>query len=177
MLKRIIFTGNLCLHTIVDDENIEIRNEVGGTTSDIQMWSFYKSNLTDIEYFNTLAISKWEYNEVVLAAFVFCVKSELHNELLLNNFVYISAQYFTPVFLKENLLSNSIFSCIVELKLFDFFSTQATKGFIEYLKPFFTPQMNVEGRLTAISKFLDIFSFFPFLSLTNVYWIVNNKIT
>lgn len=161
LLKTVIFKDNLCLHNIVNHENIEIINEVVATTDEIEIWSFYKSNLSDVEYFYTLAISKWKYNEFLLSALVFCVQSKLHNEALLKSFIYISAQYVAPVFLKENLVSDSIFSCIVELKLFDFFPAIVTKSFIEYLKPSVTPEINIEGRLKAISKFLYIFSFFP----------------
>lgn len=161
MLKTVIFKDNLCLHNTVDHENIEISNDLGATTSDVQMYTFYKSNLTDVKYFNTLAISKWKYNEFILSAFVFCVQSKLHNKFLLTSFIYISAQYFAHIFLTENMLSTSIFSCLVELKLFDFFPDVSTKGLIKYLKPSIRPSINIEGRLKPISKFLYIFSFFP----------------
>jgi hypothetical protein len=161
LLTTIIFKHNLCLHKILDSENIEITNEVVETTTELQRWDFYHSNLSEIEYFSTLSISKWKYDEFILSALVFCIKNKLHNVNLLKNFVYSCARYFAPVFLDENLLSSSIFSCIVELKLFDFFPVEATSGFIQYLKPFFTPEINIEGRLKAISKFLYIFSYFP----------------
>jgi len=161
LLKTVIFKDNFCLHNTVDHENIEIINEVGATISDTQMYNFYKSNLTDIKYFNTLSISKWEYNEFILSAFVFCLERKLHNENLLKIFIFISANYFATLFLTENLLSDSIFSFLVELQLFDFFPKEATNGFIMYLKPLFRNQISIEGRLKGISKFLYIFSFFP----------------
>jgi len=161
LLTTIIFKDNLCFHKILDPENIEVKNEVVETTDELQRWDFSHSNLSEIEYFSTLSISRWTYAEFILSALVFCIKNKLHNENLLKNFVYNCARCFAPVFLDKNLLSSSIFSCIVELKLFDFFPVEATSGFTQYLKPFFTPEINIEGRLKAISKFLYIFSYFP----------------
>ena len=157
LLKKVIFKNELCLHKTVDHENSEIRNQLGITISDVEIWHFYKSNLTDVEYFNTLAITKWEYSEFIISAWVFCLEKNLMSENSLEIFVSISAQYFARIFLYKTSLSTNIFSCILELKLFDFFSSVAAKGFIKFLEP----EISIKGRLQEISKFLYVFSFFP----------------
>ena len=161
LLKSVIFKDDFCLHKTVDNENIEIYNDYGITNSQTTIWQFHNSNLTDLNYFNTLTISKWTYHEFILSAFVFCIQKKLHSENLLKIFIYISANYFATLFLTENLLSESIFCCIVELQLFDFFPKQATNGFIMHFKPSVIKQISIEGRLKPISKFLYIFSVFP----------------
>lgn len=104
--KKVVFKDNLCLPKKVDHENIKIINEVFGTTIETQMWGFYTSNRNETEYFNTLSICKWRYDEFLIFAFVFCIKNTLKNEILLKSFSYKTAQYFGLLFLKENLLSN-----------------------------------------------------------------------
>lgn len=160
LLRLVVFTDSFCLHKAVNHENIEIFNDCVGTTCQVQEWDFYKSNLSEIDYFNTLPISKWEYDEFVVSALIFCIESKLHNEYLLKILVYSCARYFETLFLNETSLSNSIFSCIVELKLFHFFSSAASNGFIEYFTVAQIENINISGRLNAMSRFLYVFPFF-----------------
>ena len=160
LLRLVVFTDSFCLHKKVNHENIEIFNDCVGTTSQVQKWNFYKSNLSEIDYFNTLSISKWKYDEFVISALIFCIESKLHNEYLLKILVYSCARHFETLFLNETSLSKSIFSCIVELQLFHFFSSAASNGFLEYFTVAQIENINIVGRLNSMSRFLYIFPFF-----------------
>jgi hypothetical protein len=160
LLKLVIFTDSFCLHKTVNHNNIEIFNDCVGTTSQVQKWDFYKSNLSEMDYFNTLTISQWTYEEFIQSALLFCIKSKLHDEYLLKILVYSCARYFETLFLNETSLSNSIFFCIVELQLFHFFSSAASNGFLEYFTVAQIENINIVGRLNSMSRFLYIFPFF-----------------
>lgn len=160
LLKLVVFTNSFCLHKAINHDNTEIINDCVGTTFQVQEWDFYKSNLDEIDYFNTLTISQWTYPQFIISALLFCIENKLHNEALLKNLVYNCARYFAPLFLDESFLSNSIFSCIVDLKLFHFFSASASNGFIEYFTLSKIENINIVGRLNSISRFLYVFPFF-----------------
>jgi hypothetical protein len=123
LLKLVIFTNSFCLHNSIDFDDSEIFNECVRPMN-VEMFDFYKSNLNEIEYFNTLIIWKYQYTNFILSAFLFCIKNKLDSDDLLKNFTFISPYYFASLFLNENLLSNTINFCILELKLFRFFLPQ-----------------------------------------------------
>lgn len=131
LLKNTIFSEDLCLHTVVDFENESIDNIFGLSNFDLTYCPFYKSQLTQIEYFNTLFISKITYNDFICSALVFVIENyiENNNDLGLN----ILTEDLAFLLIVENNLFQDIFQVLYAVRIFDYSPNPILAGLLVFL--------------------------------------------
>lgn len=159
MLSTIVFSSDLCLHKENNDAN---ENQLGISNLEIILFPYYKTNTTQIEYFNTLFVSTFQYHQFVGSALVYVIS----NYVKFNKEAQISflATLIVPVFLENTKVSTHVFKLIKYIELFEVFFSESLDGLINFFS--FIELQNIkiiQEKYTypSWSFYLQFFSYFP----------------
>lgn len=163
MLTYFGFEGDLCLFK--DTEDIK-ENELELTNNDLKNYNFFKSNLSQKQYFNKYIGKNMSYIKFVQSSFFMCLNTSFKNKNR-SDFIFLIEKFCDSLLCNVNTVTNEIlFQDLLNLDIFYHFPLECIQGFTETLKdPILLSSLKVNNferieKEYRISRCLEAFPFY-----------------